>query len=155
MWIHWQLWNGENLHSTTRSKIKKKYMSPGRCLSFTNSLFYRIPGNSHPFCISSHSIQVAWILSFPCQTLPGPSNPSCLCHPALLLLNPLLFSANHPPSPLFFSVLRTHVMKTTGRKVKNNLTQFCPPVPPSVPTSSSWPTQCDVILEASTVGQVC
>ena len=116
------------------------------------------PWEFFPFPISSHYIQVPWILSLLCQMLPGPSNSSCLCHPeqseqcSSLLLNPLPFSVKL----FFFPVSRAKLIKTTGRKVKNILTQVYPPIPPSVPTPSSRPTQqCDVTLEASLVGQVC
>lgn len=72
MWSNWQLWNGENLHSTALSKITKIYVSPVMHLSFPNSLLHGIPGSPFP-------------LLFPptLPRLPGSSLFSAICYQVL------------------------------------------------------------------------
>lgn len=115
MWIHWQLRNGEHLHSTTLSKIQKIYTSPVRHFSFPNStLLHRIPEGSLP--------------PLPSPTPPrllGSSHISATCNQVLQIYLASAIQTVHlfslksftflSKNFFFLSVLRAQAMKTTEK----------------------------------------
>lgn len=153
MWTNWQLWNGKNLHSTTLSKIKKKYISPGRHLSSQNSLLLcRIPGALCLSCVLTlHPGSLGPLTSLP--DVPRSLEfilPLSSKQWSTFLLNILPFSVKH----CLWSILRAQALKAAGRWRTPG------PVPPTGPTRcrdpggdsmvchrkpAQWPTSADLL----------